>query len=119
MTACLLMLSSFAVASSSLSMMAVRSTLTRANGRHYFSGIGEKTRDIFSTIGEARNGIGGNGPWFFTSALHRVSFPDAWIPKRDQVVVFACGIVAHFENQGVHSARPPTRACPVKVRNVG
>jgi len=23
------------------------------NGRHYFSGIGEKTRDIFSTIGEA------------------------------------------------------------------
>jgi len=51
------------------------------NGRHYFSGIGEKTRDIFSTIGEARNGIDGNGPWFFTSALHRVSFPDAWISK--------------------------------------
>src|SRR5882762_9585434 len=25
-------------------------------------------------------------------------------PKRDQVVVFACGIVAHLENQGVHSA---------------
>ncbi|PYU65651.1 MAG: hypothetical protein DMG56_02850 [Acidobacteria bacterium] len=25
-------------------------------------------------------------------------------PKPDQVVVFACGIAAHFENQGVHSA---------------
>src|SRR5258708_14251949 len=28
-------------------------------------------------------------------------------PKRDQVVVFACGIVAHLENQGVHSATHP------------
>ena len=28
-------------------------------------------------------------------------------PKRDQVVVFACGIVAHPENQGVHSATHP------------
>jgi hypothetical protein len=51
------------------------------NGRHHFSGIAEKTRDVFSTIGEARNGLGGNGPWFFTSALHRVSFSDAWISK--------------------------------------
>jgi hypothetical protein len=49
------------------------------NGRHHFSGIGEKTRDVFSTISEARNGLGGNGPWFFTSTLHKVSFPDAWI----------------------------------------
>jgi hypothetical protein len=28
-------------------------------------------------------------------------------PKRDQVVVFACGIVAHLENQGLHSATHP------------
>jgi len=32
-------------------------------------------------------------------------------PKRDQVVVFACGIVAHFENQGVHSATHQSLPC--------
>jgi len=59
MTACLLMLSSFAGGVKFVEHDGGEVDIDALNGRHHFSGIREKTRDVFSTIGEARNGLGG------------------------------------------------------------
>jgi len=83
MTACLLMLSSFAGGVKFVEHDGGEVDIDALNGRHHFSGIREKNeRTSFSTIGEARNGLGGKRSLVFLRVLFiEFPFPDAWISK--------------------------------------
>ena len=43
-----------------------------ANGLHAAAGVGEETGDVLATVGQARDGVGGNGLLLTRCGLHSV-----------------------------------------------
>src|SRR5919109_1173241 len=112
------MFNSFAAASSSLSIMAVRSRLTRWIGGIIFPELVKKREMSFPRSARREMDSAEMGFCFLRVLFIEFPFLARGFPQRDQVIVFAFGIAPNLKNQGVHLvAHPANRA--ILFRQIG
>jgi hypothetical protein len=109
MTACRLIFSLAARASSSRNMPAVKSTLTRLTGRTTVNLLVKyaeisSPRDAMSAISSA---VGAPGLALDVLGIN-LFFLLGRLPRCDQVIVLALGIVPDFEDNGTQQTAAPT-----------
>ena len=118
MTACLLMFSSWATLSSWFSIGPAKSTLTRWTGSIIRPALVKNREMSFPRSAKRAMASAETGFGFLRLLFIEFPFFIGRLPERNQVVVFALGIVPDLENQGVKSAAYPADRA-VLLRKIG